>query len=157
MLLEQGAPRDLNFPGLAVFSRIRFFIGEDTPFKYVSALPPNATLEWTDGVLRVTGGYVFQKAQDLSRDEAIDRYISLFKESILRRVSLCSDCALPLSGGRDSRHILLELSELGYPPKLCVTVKNYPPHADESIPASLLAAAVKVKHVVLRQTESCFK
>ena len=150
-LLEQGAPREINRPGLAVFARIGFFVGEDTAFEHIHALPPGATFEWVDGVLRVTGGYLFQKVQDLSRDEAIDRYVSLFKQSIRRRAPLCNDFALTLSGGRDSRHILLELCEIGCPPKFCVTVENFPPYPDESATASFVAAKLNVKHLVVKQ------
>ena len=153
-LLARGAPRELDDSALAVFLRLGFFLGEDTAFRSIRALPPDAKLEWADGALTLSGGYVRQRPLDISQDEAIDRYIRLFKRSILRRVPLCNDFALPLSGGRDSRHILLELCAIGSPPKFCVTVRNHPPHPDESISAARLASAAKVKHVVVAQPES---
>ena len=62
---------------------------------------------------------------------------------------------LPLSGGRDSRHILLELCACGRKPAYCVTVRNYPPRADEDARvAADLARALDVPHRVIGQPDS---
>jgi hypothetical protein len=61
---------------------------------------------------------------------------------------------LPLSGGRDSRHILFELCALGARPR-CVTIPRYPPRPgeDERI-APLVAKAAGAPHAILRQSPS---
>jgi hypothetical protein len=70
---------------MAVFLRLGYFIGEDTPFRSIRTLPPDATLEWKDGRLSVSGRYAFGKPQSLARDAA-DHYSLLFRESIRRRI-----------------------------------------------------------------------
>ena len=60
--------------------------------------------------------------------------------------------AVPLSGGHDSRHIVLALHALGRPPDRCVTVEPYPPSAGDDVRlARLVADAVGVPHVVIPQ------
>ena len=46
-LLERGAPRDLDWPALAVFFRLGFFLGDDTPFREIKMIPPNARFRWS--------------------------------------------------------------------------------------------------------------
>jgi asparagine synthetase B (glutamine-hydrolysing) len=61
---------------------------------------------------------------------------------------------MPLSGGRDSRHILLEAVELGARPAFCLTVRHHPPRWDEDADlAAQLAGALGLPHVILDQTE----
>ena len=53
----------------------------------------------------------------LTRAEAIEHYASLFRTAVLKREP-GGDFALPLSDGRDSRHIFLELCRAGRNPAL---------------------------------------
>jgi asparagine synthetase B (glutamine-hydrolysing) len=80
----------------------------------------------------------------------VEGYVELFRAAIARRLPDHDDFAVPLSGGRDSRHILLELCAQGRPPRFCITGRRFPPAGseDERI-ARLLAAAVGVDHVVV--------
>lgn len=132
-LLELGAPRDLDDASVAVFLSPGFFLGEATAFRSIHSLPPGARLEWTPSALRVSAtGLIIPKEQRLSRSSAIDGYIELFREAIRRRPAEGRDC-LTLSGGRDSRHILLELCRVERPPTLALTSERYRPAApDES-------------------------
>jgi asparagine synthetase B (glutamine-hydrolysing) len=157
-LLEEGVSPEIDPTAMAVFLRLGYFIGEDTPFRSIRALPPDATLEWKDGHLAVSGRYAIRKPQYMERDAAVDHYVSLFRESIRRRIPPGDDFAVPLSGGRDSRHILLELCGLGYRPKLCATVRRFPPVTGDDVRiASQLAHAVKSDHVVIEQKASRFQ
>src|SRR6185503_11772503 len=62
------------------------------------------------------------------------------------------DFVLPLSGGRDSRRILLELNALGFKPKFCVTHHQFAPKSDEDLRiARLLCSQLNVPHVVVEQ------
>ena len=154
-LIQNGAPRELDERALALFLRLGFFIGEDTPFKSIRALPPNAVLEWKAGDLQLSGGYTFAKRQDISRQDALEGYIDLFGKSIQRRLPVSEDFAVPLTGGRDSRHILLELYECGYRPRILITHKHYPPRCDEDAKvAGILAKELKLPHTVIDQRES---
>ena len=153
-LLLEGAPTELDDPALAVFLRLGYFLAEETPFRAIRALPPGATLEWEGGELRLAGGFTLATPRRLGRDEAIDGYISLFREAVRRRIPADDDVVVPLSGGRDSRHILLELCEAGRPPSLCLTARHYPPRTDEDAElATQVATALAVRHVVLDQPE----
>src|ERR1041385_6956081 len=45
-LVSLGAPTDLDHAALATFLQFDSFLGEDTPFRAIRALPPNAELFW---------------------------------------------------------------------------------------------------------------
>jgi len=61
--------------------------------------------------------------------------------------------ALLLSGGQDSRHILLTLWELGCLPDACLTARYYS-GADEDVVAASVAQAFGAKHLILDQHQS---
>jgi asparagine synthase (glutamine-hydrolysing) len=135
-LVERGAPTSLDLDALSVFLRLGFFVGDDTPFTSIRAvLPPRPGIA----------------AAGLSRAAAIRGYIDLVRQAIRRRLPT-GPFALPLSGGRDSRHLLYELLDAGYPPARCVTVRHFPPRGneDEEI-ARALCERLGLPHVVLDQ------
>jgi len=157
-LIAAGAPTELDERALAVFLRLGFFIGEDTPYLHIRALPPDAALTW-DGALHLeSGGYASAiVAGSIGRDDAIDAYIALFRQAIARRPPPTRNFILPLSGGRDSRHVLFELLHQGWRPEQCVTTMHYPPRANEDARvAAALARELDLPHVLLEQTESPF-
>jgi hypothetical protein len=156
-LFDCGAPADLDYEALAVFLRLGFFLGEDTPFRAIRVLPPNAVFEWSAGALRLENGHWFPKPQTLSRTAAQDGLIELFTNAIQRRLPPSDDFSVPLSGGRDSRHILLRLCAQGVKPRFCVTVRDFvqrQPEEDEV--AARVAEVAKVPHIVLHQTTNPF-
>jgi len=111
-----------NWDALSVFLRLGFFLAEDTPFRDIRILPPDAVLTWRNGQLRLDGGIRMSQVEDIGRAEALAAYADLFRQAVARRV-MADDCiTLPLSGGRDSRHILLELEALGHRPIQTLTV-----------------------------------
>jgi hypothetical protein len=157
VLLALGAPTDLDYSGLAVFLRIGFFIREDTPFKFIRALPPNANLTWSPAKIDVVGALPLGKFTQMDRSTAIDGYVELFRAAIRRRLPPNEHFAVTLSGGKDSRHILLELCHAGFKPKVCVTVGTYLySENQEARIASELAASVNVSHEVIDQEQSPF-
>ena len=146
-LVELGAPAALDYAALAVFRYLGFFLGEDTAFRGIKVLPPGSRLEW-DGRLRLDvpdrplGGQI-----DPPREDAIAEYVRLFRRAVERRLT-DEPFALPLSGGRDSRHILLELVAAGCRPSFCVTTRRYPPGgSDEREVAAALARRLGIEHV----------
>lgn len=153
-LIAAGAPTDLDEPALSVFLRLGQFVGEDTPFRAIRAVPPNALIIWRDGVLSTSAGMAPTAVQRVTRDQALDAFIALFRQAIARRLPPDADAVVPLSGGCDSRHILFELWAAGRLPRLCVTIPRYPPRAgeDERI-APLVAAAVGVPHRLIEQDD----
>ncbi|MFI9167934.1 asparagine synthetase B family protein [Streptomyces lincolnensis] len=146
-LLAPGEHADLDHDALAVFLRLGFFLGEDTAFAKIRALPPAATLTWTRGALNLTSAASpVPRPADLTREQAVDGFVDLFRAAVARRLPE-QPYDLPLSGGRDSRHILLELCRQGAPPRLCVSGAKFPPDpgADARV-AAVLAGRLGLPH-----------
>ena len=156
-MLALGAPKDLDYDALAVFLRIGLFIGDDTPFKHIKSLPPDVSFFWGIGNLTIVGNYPVSKPVDISEDNAIDQFIALFRQSMQRRLSADEKFILPLSGGKDSRHILLELDHLGCRPESTITLRPYPPYYDEDIRvAGMVSEALGIDHTALERKNSYF-
>lgn len=157
-LLKQGVPTELDVEALAVFFRLGSFIGNDTPFSAIRVVPPNAVFEWEDGTLECHGRYPpVPGTSGLSRDEAIDCYIDLFAKAMAKRKPVSGNFAVPVSGGRDSRHILLELHRSGLEPSVCVSVRDNPPNPNEDPKvAAKLCREVGFRLVTLDQRLSLF-
>src|SRR5258706_5312106 len=100
-LLALGAPTELDAAAVAVYLRFENFLGEDTPFKHIRALPPAATLRW-DGTLSVRGTLHRPPPQPIARAVAAAEYGRRFPAAIERAAS--APVVVPLSGGFDSRH-----------------------------------------------------
>jgi asparagine synthetase B (glutamine-hydrolysing) len=148
ILIAEGAPRELNESGLALFLRAGFFVGDDTPFRHIRALPPDAYFKWTRGHFDVHGNTSITRLQSLSRKEALNGYVELFKQSVRRRVPpQNASSTVLLTGGKDSRHILLELCDAGRAPDFCVTVNLS--HTNDGEIAGQLSDALSVRHVLL--------
>ncbi len=151
-LLDESIVPD--YPALAVFLRLGWFVGEDTPFKGIAQLPPNSVLRWTpEGGARLQVGERPHAARvSIDRDRAMRIYAQLFDEAVRRCLPVAGRFVLPLSGGRDSRHIALALHEAGARPSAFGTLRHLPGRADEDRRiAALLARALAVPHVVLEQ------
>lgn len=145
-LLRLGASREFNDGGIAAFLRLGFFLGEDTAFAAISAFPPGGRLTWQrEAGLRVEGRTIPRKPDSSSgRAQAVGGYVELFRSAMAR--VLPDDpavTALPLSGGRDSRHIALELKRLGFQPGLVISQRHFASRSDEDAEvASALSAAL---------------
>ena len=121
----------LDVSALNVFLRTGYFLAGSTPFKEIRRLgPPPVTVP--------PAAY--------TREEARDIYIQLFREAIRRRGQQAT--ALALSGGADSRHILLELHAQGLLPAYALTVA-VPGRRREVEIAAEVARRVGAKHVVV--------
>ena len=147
-------PVQLDYPALAVFVRLGWFIGNDTPFKGITQLAPNSSLTWTaeEGVQLHIGERPSAAPLSIGRSAAMRAYAELFRQAIARCQPVDERFFLPISGGRDSRHIALALHELGVRPVALGTLKHLPGRADEDVRVGkLLAEALDVPHVVLEQ------
>ena len=138
-LIQQGADRTINDSAMAVFLRIGYFLAEDTPFRHIHHLPPGAELEWSADGLKVEGRLQIRRESSISRTAALEGYIELFRKAIERCPPTSDNYALPLSGGRDSRHIFLELCAQGRKPNHCVTI-DVPHETDAEVAVRLTQA-----------------
>ncbi|MFC5144779.1 asparagine synthetase B family protein [Streptomyces aureoversilis] len=152
-LLALGAPADLDHDALAVFLRMGFFVGEDTPFASVRALPPDARLRWSPGSFRLTSGQVVPSRRETGRARAVDDCVELFRQAIGRRMP-DGEYVLPLRGGRDSRHILLELARRGARPRLAVTTAEFVEHDADARIARHVAEATGTPHRIVPRPRS---
>jgi len=153
-LLALGAPQDLDDEALALFIRWGGFIGDQTPFRQIRALPPDCRLTWRRGALQVTGGMWQAAHREIDRPVAIDGYIDLFAQAVRRRAPR-GPFDHPLSGGRDSRHILLELLRQGHVPRHCVTMRHFPPRPNTDLEIAWeLAKAAGVPHLIVDHPRS---
>ncbi|TVQ63163.1 MAG: hypothetical protein EA378_02400 [Phycisphaerales bacterium] len=150
-MIELGVSRAADDRAIAAFLRLGYFLGEDTPFQHMRALPPGGRLRWSGQEPRVSGGHLptpESERQPASRDDAMDQYIELFRAAIQYRLPGDDGYLLPLTGGRDSRHILLELLRQGRPPERCLTVRPHPgARIDEAGFAAELAERFGLQHV----------
>ncbi|MCP3770125.1 MULTISPECIES: asparagine synthase-related protein [unclassified Streptomyces] len=157
-LLPDDGPAELDHDALAVFLRTGFFLAEDTAFAEVRALPPAATLTWDTGGPRLrSGGPPHPGPATMTGTQAVDGFVELFRASVARRLT-DEPYDLLLSGGRDSRHILLELCRQGAPPRRCVSGAKFPPDpgADARV-AAVLAGRLGLPHTVVPRPRAQFR
>ena len=159
-LLRAGADDGLNDEAVAVFLRLGYYVGNDTPFRAIQLLPPGSQLTWNGHgpCLRSTALQISTTVSQLSRQQAIDEYGHRFQEVVESMLPDSSDrMCVPLSAGRDSRHILYALVRAGRLPQMVVTAKSAPPRpcTDAQI-ASQITAELKLPHTVLSQSHDRF-
>ncbi|NDV63040.1 hypothetical protein G0Q06_11300 [Puniceicoccales bacterium CK1056] len=155
-VLEGGIPATLDLAAIGVFFRLGFYVDCDTPFKFIRSFPPGGSLVWEDGNLSVTEKYPEPEYSEVTRNSEKDAYIELTRQSIGRRKALHGDFIQPVSGGRDSRHILAELVHQGVKPQYTYTIETVgkgQPNCDEAI-AAAVSGRLGITHKVLNHPVS---
>jgi hypothetical protein len=150
-LIALGADTEPDQRALGVFYRIGLFINDDTPFRHIRALPPGGRLVWEDGSLQIERKDWRPTTQSITREAAVEGMIELPRRSI-RAIGDAWDApfVLPLSGGRDSRHILLEFLHQGRPPQMCVTFQHSSGDLDvDALAARAVCERAGAAHAVL--------
>ncbi|MFN3576007.1 MAG: hypothetical protein ACK4TJ_03365 [Tabrizicola sp.] len=121
-ILALGVDAEPDPVALAVFHRLGHFLGEDTPFRHIRVLPPAGRLVWRNGQATVSGDLPIPREAGLSRSQAVEAFIEVPRAAIRRFLAdWDGPIVLPLSGGRDSRHILLEMLHQGRKPDFAAT------------------------------------
>lgn len=154
-LLECGAPRDLDYRALSVYVRLGSFLGDDTPFTAIRALPQGAAgFRWDRTGLLIERCESRPGWQTMGREAALDAYIELFREAVARRIPTDGQCLVPVGGGAASRHVVLELHRQGVQPT-CITARRDPAmNSKEHIVAKKLARHLELECVVAKQPKS---
>jgi len=157
-LLEIVGGVEFDDNAFAVFLRFGYLIGEDTLFRSIRAVPAGSTLTWQRGDLKIeSAGIIDHKPLTISRAEAVETYAGLFQRSIERTLPPNDDFFVPLSGGRDSRHILFAVRKANRRPT-CVTLIHPPPRPNEDARISKqICESLKLEHALLDQPSSRFE
>ena len=157
-LLDLVGDDELDDRVFSVFLRLGWLIGDGTPFKSIRAVPPGTTLTWQRGQLTIeSAGIIRHKRLDVPRAEAIETYSRLFQRSVERTLPPNDDFFVPLSGGRDSRHILFAVHKANRRPT-CLTLIPPPPRPREDARISRqICETLKLEHVLLDQPPSRFE
>lgn len=159
-LIRAGAATDLDDAAVSVFIRLGYYIGNDTPFKAVRLLPAGSQLTWSGAApsIQSLAPPISETVSTLSRERAVQEYGVRFQEVVEAMLPSASErMCVPLSAGRDSRHILYALVRAGRNPSMVVTARSAPPRLsiDAEI-ASRITAALKLPHTIVEQSEDRF-
>lgn len=151
--LAKGLVTDYDYAALSLFFQLGWFVGDSTPFKNVKAFLPNTDFRWSGNVTHHAWNYIFPEPNTLSREECKQRFQFLLNQSIREALEKISDekkIGLPLSGGRDSRHILFALLEQGRRPDIAVTVgETSKSELNDARVAASIAAYFDIPHIPL--------
>ena len=114
-LVALGADTEPDRRALAVFHRLGLFLNDDTALRNIRTLPPGGSLVWEAGQATIAGEAFVPTTRSIDRDDAVQGFVDLTRASVANIAETWpGDFVLPLSGGRDSRHILLALDHLGH-------------------------------------------
>ena len=157
-LLALAGDVEFDDTAFSVFLRFGYLIAEDTLFKSIRAVPAGSTLTWQRGHLNIeSAGIIHKQPLTISHAEAVETYAGLFQRSVERTLPPNDDFFVPLSGGRDSRHILFAVCKANRKPK-CVTLIHQPPVPNEDARISRqICETLKLEHVLLEQPDSRFE
>lgn len=131
---------------VATYLQLGYYIGDSTLIDGVRVLSPASHLTW-DGEIEISGGVNFSHSPfEGTRTEAIAEYHLLFSRAIAKRLTGKATC-ITLSGGRDSRHILLELHRQGALPSSAITLRRR--NSNDHEIALTLASRIGIQCVVV--------
>lgn len=124
-------PLRLDRDALSLFGRLGFYLGDDTPFAGISVVGPRTTLTWSDGTVTTEERPFPVHAFEGAYEDALRLYVEMFTASVARIAETASDnFIITLTGGRDSRHIAIELARLGLKPRFVLTTRLFPTRPD---------------------------
>jgi hypothetical protein len=157
-LLALGVDRRLDDEALAVFLRLGQYLGEDTPFAAIRTLPPGSRLTWAHGRVTIechTQTLPRAEGPTPTREAAVRRYGELTQVAVERLlpeadVRMC----VPLSAGRDSRHIVYAMVRAGRRPDPVITARAMAPRPDtDAETAARICAGIGLRHEIIEQTD----
>lgn len=149
-ILKRVGKQPLDVDGLNSFMQLGYYLADQTPFKTIKCLARDSQITWDKSGLIVKDlqSLHIPKTYTGSYEQAMQEYLDLFAQVIAEFDTHNEKLALPLSGGRDSRHILLELMKQNKQVDLIATCACFPPkHNDDLAAAKNLCEALKVNHV----------
>jgi len=150
---RRSGARDLDWGAIAAFMAVGNYCGVSTPFVGVRTLTPGARLTWQSGAAPVVHSPPLPDIAPFTgtMEEAKTIYADLFKKAVARRLPAdMSKVVVPLSGGRDSRHVALEIASQGKTPINFITIRSEFGPTDEDVRvAAVLAERLASPHTVI--------
>lgn len=151
-LLRAGVPCRLDRTAVALSHGLGFCPGAITVFEGISRLGPSATLHMSAAETAIGGALRPPGPSGISRTAALDAYGELLEASLRRLAGEAGRVSVPLSGGRDSRHILFAARAAGLEIE-AATFKNFPPTGKDVAVAAGLCRRLGCPHTILENTE----
>lgn len=117
----------IDRPAMLLFHLLYQYVGGRTAFKEVRVLPLSSNLTWdaATGAVSITRRPLIGPEPVTGADTAIERQCDALLRAAVRKHRGSADHVLTLSGGRDSRHILLALHASGLAVDRIVTAHHY--------------------------------
>lgn len=154
-ILEKGGSADFDDDAIAVFLRLGYYLGKDTPFKHIKCLAAKSVVRITNKGLEITEGKkISETSVTPSYADAVKDYGEIFQGAMQDYLCEIPDhhIMVPISGGQDSRHILLSILEAGREIQHCVTSDRLPPDDNpDVIVAEQFCDFVGLKNVLVNQ------
>jgi hypothetical protein len=145
--------RQLDWDAISSLFSVGNFFNERTAFAGISTIPPGAKLKWTSaGGIEITRSDLRPpKTFDGTKAQAKTIFADLFRQAVARRLpNDTTRAVIPLSGGRDSRHIALEVAGQRRGPLNLITIRCEFSANDEDVRvAGLVAQRLKSPHAVI--------
>ena len=149
--------RDLDAYALSSFFRVGYYCNEETLFKKIRVLPPGVRASWRKGKLELGETTPFPAVIESTYEQAIEGYGYFFKQAISRLLTKHGQPnAMLLSGGRDSRHILLELYAQNAAPEMAGTIQHHDKNHSEVAVARNLSMRLGISHHIIPQDQTSF-
>lgn len=147
-LQQRFSLTDLDDEAVACYLRLGHYLADDTPFVGIRRMPPGGKLAWRNGQLRVDAANDTPlQERSIGREAALAEYGQRFHDAVAR---ICASSELDrislVSGGQDSRHILLAMMEARFPPRHCLTqTPDARGNQDDAVIAERLCVALDLQ------------
>ena len=120
-ILDRGIQVSLDDKAVSLLLYCDTCLGEQTPFCEIKFMLPGTRLRWDGSGISVRSSRRhYPRPVSLGPLAALHQYNEIFSEAVKRRLP-DEPFVMPLTGGRDSRHILLELLRHDVRPSRCLT------------------------------------
>ena len=153
-ILASVSGQEFDLPSLAFFCRAGFLLGNRTLYRDIHRVPAGSILRWSEGSVSIESNEPqFEGGGPTSIEDAVDGWIERFQVAMHRRQPFNTEFAMPLSGGRDSRMMLMELRRLGHSPSELVSHGPGSRSVNDDLRiASELAERLELPHNIVRST-----
>jgi len=147
-LIQQHCKLSLDQQAIAIFLRLGFYLGSDTAFKGV--LRPQGQLKLLVNAAEQRLTVTKPSFEPSLHQHTAARYQELFSQALAQLKSVSLPLYVPVTGGKDSRHILLTTRQLELELASCYTVRVLSPHSNQDVSiARALCQQLGIPHQTL--------